>query len=355
MRVRKSRPSSVLVTGISAQDPELVAAILLAQAAHDVRLVVVLRSRRPCEGKRKGNKADQHESLLFSGRFRSKLTFGPTLRVSSPDTRGAASAQATGTSAWAGAVVVPRTTLAAVQQFSREAAPREPRRDVLCWSARFLTRRRTARTPPELRARIGASPAQGRYVMGRTGCEDRGSVSSSVPVRSSRKASAISETKPHPMDETAGRARLGLVAEPSFPAIETHHDPVEVQTRRQVVDALTGLIAVALGPALGGWGPRPPGAVPRSAGGTGGAGELKASTVCEQVPGAPPFSRSAGSPTGARRSPPTLPSPSGRSRLGLVGNVGLRIAGEGERMALGDHPPLDVLAPDEAAHLRVCA
>src|SRR4051794_18507034 len=41
-------------------------------------------------------------------------------------------------------------------------------------------------------------------------------------------------------------------------------------------------------------------------------------------------------------------SPPGRSRLGLVGGVGLAIAGEGERIALGDHPPLDVLAPDEA-------
>src|SRR4051812_20462471 len=38
-------------------------------------------------------------------------------------------------------------------------------------------------------------------------------------------------------------ARLGLVAEPSFPAIEAHHDPVVVRTRRQVVDALAGLVA----------------------------------------------------------------------------------------------------------------
>ena len=124
--------------------------------------------------------------------------------------------------------------------------------------------------------------------MGRTGCEDHGSVSSSVPVRSSRKASAISETKPHPMMNPPAERAPASSQKPSFPAIETHHDPVEVQTRRQVVDALTGLIDVALGPALGGLGPRPPGAVPRSAGGTGGAGALEASTLCEQVPGAPP-------------------------------------------------------------------
>src|SRR3954468_20807749 len=65
-----------------------------------------------------------------------------------------------------------------------------------------------------------------------------------------------------------------------------------------------------------------------------------------RLPAHRPPVRSAGSPTGARRSPPTLPP--GRSRLGLVGGVGLAIAGEGERIALGDHPPLDVLAPDEA-------
>src|SRR4051794_39001966 len=82
--------------------------------------------------------------------------------------------------------------------------------------------------------------------------------------------------------------RLGLVAEPSFPAIEAHHDPVVVRTRRQVVDALAGLVDVAFDPALRGWGPLPAGAVPRSAGGTGATGELETSTVCEQVAGAPP-------------------------------------------------------------------
>src|SRR3954467_5425260 len=49
---------------VSAQDPELVATILLTQATHDLRLIVILRSRRPCEGKREHSKADQHESLL---------------------------------------------------------------------------------------------------------------------------------------------------------------------------------------------------------------------------------------------------------------------------------------------------
>ena len=102
----------------------------MTQAAHDLRLIVILRSRRPCEGERERSKADQHESLLFD-RVPFKTPFGPILRVRDPGT-GRGVAQATRAGSRAGAAVSSRTTLAAVQQSSREAAAREPSRDGFC-------------------------------------------------------------------------------------------------------------------------------------------------------------------------------------------------------------------------------
>ena len=128
--------------------------------------------------------------------------------------------------------------------------------------------------------------------------------------------------------------RLGLVAEPSFPAIEAHHDSVVVRTRRQVVDALAGLVDVAFDPALRGWGTAPGWRGP-ALGRRGG---------CDRRAGSLDRVRAGCRRTALPYAAPVVPrghdgarphSPPGRSRLGLVGGVGLAIAGEGERMALG--------------------